>query len=185
MKKYFEQELIQTIENDAWMMNILRIVRELELNDSWIGAGFIRNKIWDVLHEKKRTVLNDIDVIYFDSSTTNKATELVIQYQLKKVHPNLNWSVKNQARMHFKNGHSPYKNSTEAISFWPETATAIAIRLTTKNKVEYIAPYGLEDLFNLRLIPSPNANNSIFEHRIAEKQWVKTWSKLIVQTSSL
>ncbi|CAM1341923.1 nucleotidyltransferase family protein [Tenacibaculum amylolyticum] len=185
MKKHFENQLIQIIENDAWMMHILKIIRELDLNDSWIGAGFIRNKVWDKLHNKNRTVLNDIDVIYFDSSETNKAAELAIEYQLKKTTSNLNWSVKNQARMHLKNGHSPYTNTNEAISFWPETATAIAIRLTVNNVIEYIAPYGLEDLFNLRLVPTPNVDIRTFQHRIQEKQWIKIWPKLILHTSSL
>jgi hypothetical protein len=46
------------------MTNILKIVRDLNLNDCWIGARFARNKVWDENHRKGRTELNDIHVIY-------------------------------------------------------------------------------------------------------------------------
>ena len=40
-----EKELIEIIESDVWMTNILKVVRDINLNDCWIGAGFIRNKV--------------------------------------------------------------------------------------------------------------------------------------------
>ena len=63
-----EKELTEIIESDILMIDILKIVRGLELNDCWIGAGFVRNKVWDEKHGMKRTELNDVDVIYFDKS---------------------------------------------------------------------------------------------------------------------
>ena len=33
------------------MLEVLRTVRALNLSDCWIGAGFVRNKIWDVKAE--------------------------------------------------------------------------------------------------------------------------------------
>lgn len=40
-----KKELIDIIQNDGWMIDILKTVRNLDLNDCWIGAGFVRNKI--------------------------------------------------------------------------------------------------------------------------------------------
>ncbi len=68
MNLILEKELIELIENDILMIDILKIVRGLEVNDCWVGAGFVRNKVWDEKHEMKRTELNDVDVIYFDKS---------------------------------------------------------------------------------------------------------------------
>ena len=55
-------------------MSILRIVQALQLNDCWIAAGVIRNKVWDYLHNTQ-TEINDIDVIYFDEFDSSIETE--------------------------------------------------------------------------------------------------------------
>lgn len=181
MKTDFTTEFINIIENDAWMLRILETVRNLHLPDCWIGAGFVRNKIWDYKHNSKRTSLNDVDVIYFDKSDTSKARELALEEQLKAIDPSVNWSVKNQARMHVRNGHSPYKNCLEAISYWPETATSIAIQLNSDNQIEYIAPYGLDDVFNLVVRPTPNFDLTTYRNRIASKKWEDTWKRLVIE----
>ena len=84
--------------------------------------------------------------------------------------------------MHIRNGHEQYSNCNEAISFWPETATAIAVRLNFKNKIEYIAPYGLEDLINLLVIPTPKFDLNIYKSRIEKKKWKEKWNKLKIKT---
>ncbi len=183
MSTKLEKELTDIIKNDEWMISILEIVRDLELNDCWIGAGFVRNKIWDVKHHKNRTPLNDIDVIYFNELNISKKYDLEIEQQLQNIKPELNWSVKNQARMHIKNNHSPYSNCYDAISFWPETATSIAIKLNSNNQIHLIAPYGLVDLFSLLVIPTPNFNLTTFNNRIHKKRWFIQWPKLRIETN--
>ncbi|WP_282165627.1 nucleotidyltransferase family protein [Cellulophaga baltica] len=182
MNPTLEQQLIRYIRADAWMLAILATVRDVALQDCWIGAGFVRNKIWDVLHGFARTPLNDIDVIYFDRSNTTKAKDQEIEARLKALHPTLNWSVKNQARMHLRNGQLPYASCEEAISYWPETATAIAVRLTTLDELAYCAPYGLEDLFLLIVKPTPNFDVNKYRDRIHEKSWQRRWHQLTVRT---
>ncbi len=181
MKTDFTTEFISIIKTDIWMFNILETVRSLHLPDCWIGAGFVRNKIWDYKHNSKRTSLNDVDVIYFDNNNTSKAAELILEEQLKAMNPSVNWSVKNQARMHIRNGNLPYKNCYKAISYWPETATAVAIQLNSDNQIEYIAPYGLNDLFNLVVRPTPNFDLTTYRSRIANKGWKDTWEKLVIE----
>lgn len=182
MDKQLEEQLISLIKSDLWMIEILTIVRDLKLNDCWIGAGFVRNKVWDEKHGKNRTALNDIDVIHFDQLNVSKEHDLEIEASLRNKEPNLNWSIKNQVRMHLRNGHEPYNDCNQAISFWPETATSVAVRLNAKNKLECIAPHGLEDLFALKVIPTPEFNLSIYKARIEKKQWQKKWEKLTISS---
>ena len=182
MNQQLENKLIEIIKSDMWMIDVLEIVRNLKLNDCWIGAGFVRNKIWDEKHGKDRTELNDIDVIYFDKSNATKKYDSQIEEKLRNINPNLNWSVKNQSRMNIRNGHEQYIDCNEAISFWPETATSIAIKLDFKNRIEYIAPYGLEDLFNLLVMPTPKFDLTIYNERIEKKRWKEKWSKLEIKT---
>lgn len=174
----YRNELISIIEEDKLLIEILTIVKNLNLNDCWIGAGFIRNKVWDVLHNQKTTEFNDIDVVFFDETNTSMNLESEIEQQLTKINPNLKWSVKNQARMHIRNSHSQYSNTENAISYWPETATAVAARLNVNDEIEILAPYGLNDLFHLIIRPTPNVDLDVFKERVADKKWEKKWKSL-------
>lgn len=174
------QEFIQIIENDKWMIKNLKLVKDLGLKDCWIGAGFVRNKIWDLKHNKTRTQLNDIDVIHFDKNSSSESKDIVIENSLKLINPKIEWSVKNQARMNKRNNHKPYKDCNDSISYWPETATSIAVRLNKNNRIEYIAPYGLEDLFNLIVRPTPKINLETYKNRIIQKRWKTKWNDLII-----
>ncbi|WP_200822849.1 nucleotidyltransferase family protein [Aquimarina sp. AU58] len=164
------------------MIEILENIKGLNLNDCWVGAGFIRNKIWDYKHGFDRTELNDIDVIYFNDKNPSKKKDLLIEKQLSEINSDINWSVKNQARMNLRNGHAPYEDCFQAISYWPETATAIAVRLNTNDEIEFIAPYGLVDLFNLIVIPTPGFDLKVYNDRIASKSWIAKWCNLNIKT---
>ncbi len=179
----YSRELIEIIARDSWMMEKMAVVRSLGLSDCWIGAGFVRNKIWDVKHGKNRSQLNDLDVIYFDKTRDSEREDLIIESKLRAMDPGANWSVKNQARMHIKNNHLPYKDSSDALSWWPETATSVAVRLSDNGQIEYTAPYGLEDLFQLVVRPTPKTSLEIYTARIEQKQWKKRWEQLEIISS--
>ena len=178
-----EKQIREIIEKDSWMMEILEITRKLDLPDWWIGAGFVRSKVWDFLHGyTQRTAIPDIDVIYFDKSDTSENKEKIIEQTLYDALPKINWSVKNQARMHILHNDTPYKNSTEGLSRWVETATCIGVTLDANGDLSITAPNGIEDLTHLVLRPTPNTNTSIeiFHKRINDKNWLKKWPKLKV-----
>ncbi|WP_254865334.1 nucleotidyltransferase family protein [Solibacillus isronensis] len=42
----YELELTNIIKSEQLMMSILKTVQELQLNDCWVAAGVIRNKVW-------------------------------------------------------------------------------------------------------------------------------------------
>ncbi len=173
--------LIQTLEKDRERMRLLACINKLELPDCWIGAGFVRNAVWDLLHQKTTPLSNfDIDVIYFDSSSCQSDRDVNLENQLKELEPNYNWSVKNQARMHLRNNDEAYLNSEDALSKWPETATCIAAQIQKNGQLKIIAPHGLEDIFNLKISPTHHYRKKlpIFRNRIAQKNWSKTWPQL-------
>jgi hypothetical protein len=163
------------------MMEILRVVRDLKLYDSWVGAGFIRNKVWDVRHGFERTELNDIDVLYYNLEKLTENEDLKMEQILNDHQSGIDWSVKNQARMHIQNNHFPYKNCEDAVAHWPETATAVAVRLNFNDSFELIAPYGLDDLFHLKLKRSPLSTDFLFQTRLKKKQWQKHWPQLVIE----
>lgn len=137
-----EEDVKALIQADNWMMEILNTAKLLNLPDWWICAGFVRSKIWDILHDfSERTTLSDIDVIYYDPTNINEAEEKELENRLKTLDPDVPWSVKNQARMHIVNNLPPYTSSVDAISKFPETVTALGVKLDERGKV--ILTYGL------------------------------------------
>ena len=180
----YELELTKIIKSDDVFMSILKNVQALQLDDCWVAAGVIRNKVWDYLHDLQ-TEVNDIDVIYFDQSDRSIETEKFLESKLQHIMPAQPWSVKNQARMHIKNTVSPYLSSFDGVAHFPETPTAIAVRLNNE-KIEIMAPYGLSDLFEGIVRPTPpfNRNSSlhtIYLNRIQNKKWRSIWRNLIIK----
>ncbi len=179
---YHREALIRIITGDSVRMALLRIVRSIELLDCWIGAGFVRNCIWDNLHGHGIAAPSgDIDVIYYDPTQISESGDRRIEARLSQMRPDFCWSVKNQARMHTRNGDAPYSSVFHAMQFWPETATAVAVRLNGQDGLDVCAPYGLGDLFQLKLKPTPgfvNAKRHIFDARVASKVWLKSYPLL-------
>lgn len=176
-----ERDITQIISKDQWMMDILKAAKQLDLSDWWICAGFIRSKIWDVLHDfKERTVISDIDVIYFDKKIMVEAEEKKLEKVLHEILPEIPWSVKNEARMHVQNNLNPYLNAEDAIAKFPETVTALAVRLDNNGQLELTAPHGVKDVVNMIVRPTPFFSNSrllmdIYHERIKAKDWGKHW----------
>ncbi len=95
--------------------------------------------------------------------------------------PDYDWSVKNQARMHVRNGDAPYRDVATAMRAWPETATAVAVRLGADDRLEVNAPYGLDDLFALVVRPTPGfavRKRAVFDARVAGKCWLGRYPRL-------
>ncbi len=147
----------------------------------YLGGGLIRNAVWDHLHGyRSATPIDDVDVVYFDSVGATKQHDRAIEHKLRTVIPNLKWSVKNQARMHEQNRDNPYRSLEDAVSQWPETATAVVVRLTADGELEVIAPHGYSDLFRLIVAPTERFRAKLdrYQQRIREKNWSAQWPRL-------
>lgn len=177
-----EQEVISLITSDDWMMQVLKTVHSLGLPDWCVCAGFIRSKVWDHLHGLPRTSLPDVDVVYFDPAHTDELAEKEYEGVLKGLDSSVPWSVKNQARMHTKSGHVPYTSTADGLSNFPEVCTAIGASLDTDGQVKLIAPYGVDDLVNLIVRPTPlfssHDKRETYEQRVASKGWNATWHRI-------
>ncbi|ANS74461.1 hypothetical protein AWM70_07585 [Paenibacillus yonginensis] len=174
----FKQYLL---ENDD-LLRDLRLVKELQLPQSYIAAGYIRNYIWDRLHGfDYRGRHSDIDVIYYDPSDISEDKDTRLELEIKQLTGNPKWSVKNQARMHLRNGEPPYSSTWEAMRRWPETATAVGARMDEEDQLQWICPYGLKDLLELIVRRSPlYLDRDDYLQRIRKKDWKKAWPLLNV-----
>jgi hypothetical protein len=110
--------------NDPLRWQTLGHVLSLQRPDCWIGAGFIRNAVWDHLHGRSPSPpTTDVDVVWFDPTRIDASEDQALEAALRSLQPGIAWSVKNQARMHTRNNDSPYASCTDAMRCWPETAT--------------------------------------------------------------
>ena len=181
-----QDDIIQALHDSSFHMRALRAVRDIDLPQCWIAAGFIRNYVWDRLHGYDQiTPLNDIDVIYFDAANQNEALEKQKEAELNQAMPGYPWSVKNQARMHLKNGDDPYESNEIALKHWCETVTPIGARLAQDDTIEIIAPLGVQDLLNLSCYATPFTRNKPsklrdYRSRMKEKKWWEVWPKVTV-----
>jgi len=180
----FEDRLIAILQQDSYILSILQTVERLQLSDCWVAAGLIRSKVWDTLNDC-HTKINDIDVIYFDPTDISEDTEKKLEAKLEKWMPNQPWSVKNQARMHIKNNNPPYTSSLDGVAHFPETPTAVAAQIRHQD-IKIMAPYGLEDLFQGIVRPTPyyvtgTKLHPIYIERMSNKNWDTAWPHVYIK----
>lgn len=167
---------------DADRLYLLRTLANRHLPDAWLAAGFVRNLVWDRLHgHAESTPLADLDVIYFDAADCRPERDREIEALLAAQAPGWPWSVKNQARMHLRNGDRPYRDCRDAMAHWPEVETALAARLSAEGKLEVVSPFAQDGLLALHLTPNPwRPRPEAFRQRVATKDWLRRWPRLQV-----
>jgi hypothetical protein len=169
------QHILNIIKSDSRVKSIVQTIRMFEFEQLMMTGGSLRNAVWNYLHNYKEDYeLEDCDIIFYNSSNNSKFYEEYIKSELKHLNSNINWSVKNQARMHVRNGHKPYKGIYEALSTFPETCSAIAV----DGNWNVVSPYGLTDLLNLTVAPTQFCIDNeieIYYKRLSKKEWLGKW----------
>ena len=176
-------ELTALVQLDPWMMDLLRTVRAMHLQQWCIAAGVIRNKVWDHLHGYgDRTLTADIDVLFYDRDRSDANYEAEIEARLTAMFPSVRWEAVNQATVHSYTKDAPYESIEQAMSRWADPVTAVGVRLTCEDQMVIIAPFGLSDLFGLIVRPNlvaPGASR-VYRERMTTKRWVERWPKLTI-----
>ncbi|MCB1379898.1 MAG: nucleotidyltransferase family protein [Alphaproteobacteria bacterium] len=178
-----EERLRSILRRDSERMAALQALRGPGLPQAAIGAGYVRTAVWDAITGREHSPVADIDVLYFDPADLRRDAEAAVEGRLRDTLPDLPWSVRNQARMHLRNGDPPYRSVEDALAYWLETPTCVAVRLADDSRIEVIAPHGLDDLFALRIRPTPAGRRRAAEYRqrIANKRWTETWTEAVIE----
>ncbi len=178
------EKLEQTIFSADKAMAALLAVRSRAPEGSYITGGFVRNLVWDSYYTPRPDWPElDVDVVYFNPEAADKSKDKALEKTLAKACPGRDWQVRNQAYMHHFGGHPPFKSMLHALTHWAETATTVSVRLCPDDTLEFITPFGFDDLFDhiLRITPIMKANDPAgFEARLAKKGWQQRWPKMQV-----
>ena len=180
--------LIALVRRSKWMMDALVAVRSLGLSSWCIGAGAVRNLVWDALHDRSEpSELADVDVTYFDAECLDPQLDRELQAKLTTALPSIPWEVTNQAAVHhwfeqyFGHPVPPLGSLEEAVGSWPEYATAVGIRLEADDSITVIAPHGLEDLFACVVRRNPiRVSIDTYRERVELKRYAARWPKVRV-----
>jgi hypothetical protein len=150
-----EERLRELVRGSAWLVDVLAAARDSGLPDAWVGAGVLRDLVWGELfgHGFRPEEVHDIDVVFYDPADLSGDRDRRATEELRKHRPGLAWEACNQAAVHTWYAEHfggpavpPLRSIAEAVATWPETATAVAVRLVGAHELEICAPLGLDDL---------------------------------------
>ncbi len=167
MSADLEVRLVEIIRNVPTTMQVLRVVRDLQLPDAMVFSGAVYQPVWNHLTGRAPDYgIKDYDVAYHDDSDTSyEAEDVVIQRVAARFEEPLRSlvEVRNQARVHLwfeqKFGadepYPPLLSSSDALKRFVATAFCVGVRLEADERLSVWAPFGLEDLFAMRLRANP------------------------------
>jgi hypothetical protein len=190
LQSHLEERLAGMVASSTELMAALDAARLLGLQSWCIGAGAVRSLVWDALHGfDRRTAVEDVDLVYFDVDAQPE-NDLELENQLFSAMPEVRWEVTNQAGVHRWFAHAlgqtvpPIKSLADGIATWPEFATCVGVFLNADGTLGIVAPYGLDDLFNLRVRHNPlRASVEAYRARVEAKRFGERWPLLSISMS--
>src|SRR5829696_6921300 len=153
----------------------------------WSAEGVLRDLVWDRLHGRPPARPRDLDLAFFDPARLDPARDAEVEAALTARLSGVPWDAKNQAAVHtwydrvFGGQVAPLTSATDGVATWPETATAVAVRLLPDDRLQVVAPCGLEDLFGLICRRNPRrVTVAHYRQRIHDKRITERWPRVEV-----
>ncbi len=188
MSDPLERRLEAILRNTPNLMRVMTTARDLALPDWLIFSGAIYQRALNHLIGRDPDYgIKDYDLGYHDASDISyEAEDVVIRRVAAAFEPPLRElvEVRNQARVHvwfegkFGEPYGPLRDTAEALERFTSTTFSVGARLEPDDRMTIVAPFGLEDLFALRLRPNPNRRTKGWA-RTAEAA-LRRWPELTV-----
>ncbi|MEM6624519.1 MAG: nucleotidyltransferase family protein [Pseudomonadota bacterium] len=178
------ERLLQILQDDPVMARAIADARAFPLPDQWIVSGAIYNTVWNALTGRPSGYgIKDIDLFYYDSDTSWEAEDRVIHAGAAHFSPSPPVEIRNQARVHlwyqahFGRPIAPLRDCRDSIRNFASQTHAVGLNPTT---MEVYAPYGLQAIFQLRVIPNPVADNrATHENKAARAKAM--WPEVVIE----
>jgi hypothetical protein len=182
-----EAELEAILRRSAPLMAVLNTASRLGLPDWLVFSGAIYQRVLNARTGRPLDHgIRDYDLGYFDPDISYEAEDAVIRRAAAAFEPPLSElvEVRNQARVHvwfegkFGEAYTPLASTAEAVERFVSPLFAVGVRLKADGGMTVIAPFGLEDLFALRLRPNPTRPIPRFAAKVAQVR--ARWPQLTV-----
>ena len=171
------------------LMHVLKTARDLALWDWLVFSGAVYQPVLNHLTGRALDYgIRDYDLAYFNASDLSyEAEDRVIRRVRAAFDEPLRSmvEVRNQARVHlwfeakFGEAYSPLSCTAEALERFTSATFAIGARLEPDDRLHIEAPFGLSDLFTLRVRPNPRRKTAGFAR--ACDNVLRRWPELTVE----
>jgi hypothetical protein len=171
------------------LMRVLSVARRLCLSDWLVFSGAVYQPALNHLTGRPLDYgIKDYDLGYFDDSDLSyEAEDMVIQRVKAAFDEPLRSTVevRYQARVHlwfeamFGEPYSPLSCTAEALERFASATFAVGVRLEPDDRLYIEAPFGLADLFALRLRPNPRRKTVGFARTAADVR--RRWPEVIIE----
>jgi uncharacterized protein len=147
---------LQTILSNSPVGDVLPAISQINLSDWWLAGGAVRNTVWrEIFGQDCSLTIKDFDIAFFDAAG-DRSQELAAKSALIELFPQHQFDVKNQASFaRWRSGYQSYTSTEDAISNWLHTATTVGVKLDNQGQWQFFMPYGLDDLFDGVIRPTP------------------------------
>jgi uncharacterized protein len=182
------ERLINILRATPSLMQVLSIARALDLPDWLLFSGAVYQPVLNHLTGRAPDYgIKDYDLAYFDSTDLSyEAEDRVIRRVAAAFNEPLRplVQVRNQARVHlwfeakFGEPYTPLCAAAEALERFASPLFAVGVRLEPDGRLHIEAPFGLADLFALRL--RPNARRRVPDFARIAAEVAGRWPELIV-----
>jgi hypothetical protein len=176
------------VRADPDLSRLLCAARDLALPQWRVVAGCLYQTVWNVLADRPaRTGIKDYDLVYFDDTDLSWEAEDHVVRRVEARISNLPApvEVRNQARVHlwfkqrFGVDYPPLRSADDGLTRYASVVHAIGVRLEADNRLDIIAPFGLDDLFAMVIRPNRvMANKASYEAKAARAKAI--WPELVV-----
>jgi hypothetical protein len=170
-------------------MQVLSVARRLCLPDWLVFSGAVYQPVLNHLTGRPLDYgIKDYDLGYFDASDVSYEAEDAVIRRVKAAFDEPLRSmveVRNQARVHlwfgakFGEAYGPLSCTAEALERFTSATFAVGVRLEPDDRLHIEAPFGLADLFALRLRPNPRRKTVGFARTSADVR--RRWPELVVE----
>jgi len=184
---------LEIVRATSPLMCVLSASRGLGLPDWLVFSGAVYQPVLNHLTGRPLEYgIKGYDLAYFEESDLSYEAEDAVIHRVRAAFGEPLRSmvqVRNQARVHlwfkakFGEPYPPLSRTAEALERFASPMFAVGIRLEPGDRLRIEAPFGLSDLFALRLRPNPRRNTIHFARTSADVQ--RRWPEVEIDDGSL
>ena len=171
------------------LLRVLAVARRLCLPDWLVFSGAVYQPVLNHLTGRPLDYgIKDYDLGYFDASDLSYEAEDAVIRRAKTAFDEPLRSmveVRNQARVHlwfeakFGEVYGPLSSTAEALERFASATFAVGVRLEADDRLHIHAPFGLAELFALRLRPNPRRKTVGCARTAADVR--RSWREVVVE----
>ncbi len=187
-ERELRERLTAILRSTPPLMRVLSVARYLCLPDWLVFSGAVYQPVLNHLTGRPLDYgIKDYDLGYFDASDLSYEAEDAVICRVKAAFDEPLRSmieVRNQARVHlwfeakFAELYTSLSCTAQALERFTSPTFSVGVRLEPDDRLHIEAPFGLADLFALRLRPNPRRKTVGFARTSADVQ--RRWPEVVI-----